>query len=54
MKTGTNEKSNEALLICFTSLRGNNIGPINGPVILEKAHEFAKVFKCNDYTALKG
>ena len=54
VKTGTNEKLNEALLICFTPLRGNTIGPINGPVILEKAHEFAKVFNCNDYTALNG
>ena len=42
VKTGTNEKLNEALLICFRPLRGNTIGPINGPVILEKAHEFAK------------
>ena len=43
VKTGTYEKLNEALLKWFTSMRGNNI-PINGPILLEKAHEFAKAF----------
>ena len=32
------------------SLAGNNI-PINGPILLEKAHEFAKAFNYNDFTA---
>ena len=41
IKTGTYEKLNEALLTWFKSMRGNNI-PINGPILLEKAHEFAK------------
>ena len=30
--------------------RGNNF-PINGPILLEKAHEFAKAFNYNDFTA---
>ena len=53
VKTGTYEKLNEALLRWFTSMRGNNI-PINGPILLEKAHEFAKAFNCNDFTASNG
>ena len=53
VKTGTNEKLNEALLKCFTSLRSNNI-LISGPIFLEKAHEFAKAFNYNDYTSSKG
>ena len=32
------------------SLAGNNI-PINGPILLEKALEFAKAFSYNDFTA---
>ena len=43
VKTGTYEKINEALLKWFKSMRGNNI-PINGPILLEKAYEFAKAF----------
>ena len=43
VKTGTYEKSNEALLKWFASMPGNNI-PINGPIFLEKTHEFAKAF----------
>ena len=39
VKTGTSEKLNEALLKWFTSMRGDNI-PLNGPILLEKAHEF--------------
>ena len=50
VKTGTYEKLNEALLKWFTSMRGNNI-PINGPILLEKAHEFAKAFNYNDFAA---
>ena len=50
VKTGTYEKLNEALLKWFTSMRGNNI-PINGPILLEKAHEFVKAFNYNDFTA---
>ena len=40
-KTGTYEELNEAFLKWFTSMRGKNI-PINGPILLEEAHEFAK------------
>ena len=43
VKTGAYKKSNEALLKWFASMRGNNI-PINGPILLEKTHEFAKAF----------
>ena len=53
VKTGTYEKLNEALLKWFTSMRGNNI-PINGPILLEKAHEFAKAFNYNEFTASNG
>ena len=49
MKTGTYEKLNEALLNWFTSMRGNNI-PINGPILVKKAHEFAKTFNYNNST----
>ena len=41
VKTGTYEKLNEALLKWFTSMRGKNIS-INGPILLEEAHEFPK------------
>ena len=34
-------------------MRGNNI-PIIGPIRLEKAHEFAKAFNYNDFTASNG
>ena len=53
VKTGTYEKLNEALLKWFTSMRGNNI-PINGPILLEKAHEFAKAFNYKDFAASNG
>ena len=53
VKTGTYKKLNEALLKWFTSMRGNNI-PINGPILLEKAHEFAKAFNYKDFTAPNG
>ena len=53
VKTGTYEKLNEALLKWFTSMRGNNI-PINGPILLEKAHEFAKAFYYKDFAASNG
>ena len=43
VKTGTYEKLNEALLKWFTSMRGKNIR-VNGPILLEKAREFAKAF----------
>ena len=49
MKTGTYQKLNEALLKWFASMWGNNI-PVNGP-ILEKAHELAKAFNYNNFTA---
>ena len=32
---------------------GNNI-PINGPIILAKAREFADVFGCKDFQASNG
>ena len=35
------------------NLPGNNI-PINGPILLEKAREFAKGFNYNDFTASNG
>ena len=50
VKTGTYKKLNEALLKWFTSMRGKNI-PINGPILLEKAHELAKAFNYKDFTA---
>ena len=50
VKTGTYKKLNKALLKWFTSMRGKNI-PINGPILLEKAHEFAKAFNYKDFTA---
>ena len=53
VKTGTYEKLNEALLKWFTSMWGNNI-PINGPIILEKAHEFVKAFNYKEFTASNG
>ena len=46
-------KLNEALLKWLTSMCGNNI-PINGPILLEKAHEFAKAFNYKDFTASNG
>ena len=53
VKTGTYEKLNEALLKWFKSMHGNNI-PINGPILLEKGHEFAKAFDNKDFTASNG
>ena len=34
-------------------MRGSNI-PISGPILLEKAHEFAKAFNYNDFTTSNG
>ena len=34
----------------FTTLRGNNI-PINGPILIEKAKEFATALGCEDFQA---
>ena len=53
IKTGIYEKLSEALLKWFTSMRGSNI-PINGPILLEKAHEFGKAFDYKDFTASNG
>ena len=53
VKTGTCEKLNEALLKWLTSMCGNNI-LINGPILLEKAHEFAKAFNYKDFAASNG
>ena len=47
------KKFNEALLKWFRSMCGNNI-PINGPILLEKAHEFPKAFNYNDFTTSNG
>ena len=52
VKTWTYEKLNEALLKGFTSMRGRNNVPISGPILLEKAHEFPKVFNYNDFRTL--
>ena len=53
LKTEIHEKLNETLLKWFTSMRGNNI-PINGPILLEKAHEFSKAFDYKDFIASNG
>ena len=44
VKTWIYEKLNEALLKWFTSMCGSNNIPISGPILLEKAHGFAKAF----------
>ena len=49
----TYRKLNEAMLKWFTSMRGNNI-PVSGPILVEKAHEFAKAFNCNNFTTSNG
>ena len=49
----TYEKINDALLKWFTSIRGNNI-PINGPILSEKALEFAKAFNHGSFKASNG
>ena len=51
IKTETYKKLNEAFLKQFILMHGNNI-PINGPILLGKAHEFAKAFDYKDFTAL--
>ena len=53
VKTGKYEKLNKSLFKCFISMCGNNI-PINGPILLEKGHEFAKAFNYNDFTTSNG
>ena len=53
VKMETYRKLNEAMLKWFTSMRGNNI-PVSGPILVEKAHEFAKAFNCNNFTASDG
>ena len=53
VKTLTYEKLNEALLKWFISMPGNKIS-INGPILLEKAHEFAAGFNYNIFTASNG
>ena len=53
VKTGTYEKLKEAFLKWFTLMRGNNI-PISGPILLERAHEFAKALNYNDFTTSNG
>ena len=34
-------------------MRGSSIA-ISGPILLDKAHEFAKAFNYNDFTTLNG
>ena len=53
LKTGTYEKLQEALLKWLTSMRGNNIS-INGSILLEKAHEFAKAFNYINFAESNG
>ncbi|XP_057291713.1 tigger transposable element-derived protein 4-like [Hydractinia symbiolongicarpus] len=53
VKTDKYEKLNESLLTWFTSMRGNNI-PINGPILIEKAREFATAFNYEDFSASNG
>ena len=53
VKTQTYEKLNKALLKWFTSMPGNKIST-NGPILLEKAYEFATGFNYNDFTASNG
>ena len=53
VKTWIYEKLKEALLKWFTAMRVGNI-PISGPILLEKAHEFAKTFNYNDITTSNG
>ena len=52
VKTWIYEKLNAALLKGFTSMRGSNNIPISGPILLGKAHEFAKVYNYNDFRTL--
>ena len=47
------KKLNNTLLKWFTSMRGSNI-PISDPILLEKAHKFAKAFNYNDFTTSNG
>ena len=47
------KKINDALLKWFTFMRANNI-PINGPILLGKALEFAKAFNYGDLKASNG
>ena len=42
------ENTNQVVLKWFKSMRGNNI-PINSPIILGKAREFADAFVCKDF-----
>lgn len=53
VKTDKYEKLNKALLTWFTSMRGNNI-PINGPILMEKAQDFAKAFNYDNFSASNG
>jgi len=54
VKTDKYDKLNDALFKWwFKSMRGNNI-PINGSILSEKAHEFAKAFQYADFAASNG
>ena len=50
VKTDKYDKLNDALFKWFKSMRGNNI-PINGPILSEKAHEFAKALFLKYYAS---
>ena len=52
VKTWIYEKLNVALLKWFTSMRGSNYIPISGPILPQKAHEFAKAFNYNNFTTV--
>ena len=53
VKTGSWKTLNETLLKWFTSMCGNNV-PINGSILLDKAHEFAKAFNYKYFAASNG
>lgn len=53
VKVGTFENINQDVLKRFISMRWKNI-PIIGPIILEKAREFADAYNCKDFQALNG
>ena len=50
---GTYEKINDFLLKWFLSIRRNSI-PINSPILLRKALDFAKAFNYGNFKASNG
>lgn len=53
IRTGSFEKINQALLKWYTCMDAQNL-PVNGPILSEKALEFAKTFHYNDFKASNG